>query len=163
MLRIPLVPLKPNVKTQGLFIGLLLIILALTDFVILPTYNQPHSARFYSAVSIVSGFTTLMVFASFFAASCKDPGNLRPLEDSSFLELLHDINPVDLCPECKVIRTARSRHCAICNQCVERFDHHCPWINNCVGIKNHNAFLSFLVSIWVKIVFHISITIYSFQ
>ena len=102
-----------------------------------------------------------MVYMSFFAASCKDPGNLKPLDNYAFLELLHDINPVDLCPECKVIRTARSRHCAICNQCVERFDHHCPWINNCVGIKNHNAFLMFLVSIFIKIVFHMAISIYS--
>lgn len=62
---------------------------------------------------------------------------------------------MDLCPECQVIRTARSRHCAICNQCVERFDHHCPWINNCVGINNHNAFLMFLITIWLKISFHL--------
>ena len=51
-----------------------------------------------------------------------------------------------LCPECEVIRTNRSRHCSICNKCVERFDHHCPWINNCVGVRNHNAFIFFLVS-----------------
>ena len=77
------------------------------------------------------------------------------------MELLKDISPADLCPECKVIRTARSRHCAICNQCVERFDHHCPWVNNCVGINNHNGFLIFLLSIWVKIVFHSYFDTYS--
>lgn len=79
----------------------------------------------------------------------------------NFLELLRDINPADLCPECEVIRSARSRHCAICNECVDRFDHHCPWINNCVGIKNHNAFLMFLLSIWLKIVFHLGVDIFS--
>ena len=54
-----------------------------------------------------------------------------------------------MCPDCEVLRTPRSRHCAICNKCVERFDHHCPWINNCVGIHNHNAFLTFLCSLTI--------------
>ena len=52
-----------------------------------------------------------------------------------------------MCPDCLVLRTPRSRHCAICNRCVERFDHHCPWLNNCVGIHNHNSFLVFLISL----------------
>jgi len=50
-----------------------------------------------------------------------------------------------MCPECEVLRTPRSKHCAICNRCVERFDHHCPWINNCVGVNNHNSFLVFIM------------------
>jgi hypothetical protein len=80
----------------------------------------------------------------------------------TFLQMLRDVNPADLCPTCKVIRSARSRHCSICNQCVERFDHHCPWVNNCVGAGNHNAFLAFLFAIWFKIVFHIGADVYSF-
>jgi hypothetical protein len=57
-----------------------------------------------------------------------------------------------LCPDCEVIRTKRSRHCSICNKCVERFDHHCPWINNCVGTKNHGSFMLFLSSISVTLI-----------
>jgi hypothetical protein len=80
----------------------------------------------------------------------------------TFLQMLRDVNPADLYSTCKVIRSARSRHCSICNQCVERFDHHYPWVNNCVGAGNHNAFLAFLFAISFKIVFHIGADVYSF-
>ena len=45
------------------------------------------------------------------------------------------------------MRTPRSRHCNTCNQCVERYDHHCPWINNCVGVNNHKYFICFLTTL----------------
>ena len=131
------------------------VVLLLNICIILPVLT-PDNRTF----SVISGIVTFFVFLAFFFASCKDAGTLRPIDNFTFLELLRDINPADLCPECQVIRTARSRHCAICNQCVERFDHHCPWINNCVGINNHNAFIMFLVAIWVKIIYHLAVDLY---
>jgi len=66
--------------------------------------------------------------------------------------MLRNFDPVLLCPDCQIIRTARSRHCSICNKCVERFDHHCPWVNNCVGVQNHHYFMQFLSSVVVLLV-----------
>ena len=95
--------------------------------------------------------------------SILDPGFLkrRYVNDDHFFQMLLSYDPSALCPDCKVLRTPRSRHCYQCNKCVDRFDHHCPWINNCVGIKNHNAFLAFLISIWAKIVFHLIVDSFS--
>ncbi|XP_045923660.1 palmitoyltransferase ZDHHC23-B isoform X1 [Micropterus dolomieu] len=45
------------------------------------------------------------------------------------------------CPVCRVVRPPRAGHCRICGVCVLRLDHHCVWINSCVGQANHRSFL----------------------
>ncbi|KAL1006528.1 hypothetical protein UPYG_G00073460 [Umbra pygmaea] len=45
------------------------------------------------------------------------------------------------CPVCRVVRPPRAGHCKICGICVLRLDHHCVWINSCVGQANHRSFL----------------------
>ena len=77
-----------------------------------------------------------------------------------FLKLMQMVDPIQLCPDCLVIRTPRSRHCSTCNRCVERFDHHCPWINICIGQRNHIYFIWFLISIFTTIGFVFASTLY---
>jgi hypothetical protein len=37
------------------------------------------------------------------------------------------------CKKCNSIKPPHSHHCSICKRCIAHMDHHCPWVNNCVG------------------------------
>ncbi|KAI4839554.1 palmitoyltransferase DHHC6 [Plasmodium brasilianum] len=52
--------------------------------------------------------------------------------------------PLSYCSACDVLQLLRSKHCKVCQRCVRTFDHHCPWINNCVAENNRCFFLLFL-------------------
>uniref|UniRef100_H2YDE7 Palmitoyltransferase n=1 Tax=Ciona savignyi TaxID=51511 RepID=H2YDE7_CIOSA len=49
-----------------------------------------------------------------------------------------------VCQRCETYRPPRAHHCKICRRCVRRMDHHCPWVNNCIGELNQKYFIQFL-------------------
>ncbi|KIP03033.1 hypothetical protein PHLGIDRAFT_267793 [Phlebiopsis gigantea 11061_1 CR5-6] len=42
------------------------------------------------------------------------------------------------------VKPLRAHHCRACGTCILKYDHHCPWIGQCVGARNHKFFVNFL-------------------
>lgn len=45
-----------------------------------------------------------------------------------------------VCVICKTHVQEGSKHCCDCNSCIIGFDHHCKWLNNCIGVVNYTIF-----------------------
>lgn len=45
------------------------------------------------------------------------------------------------CKTCQIYKPLRSNHCSRCDNCVEVYDHHCPFVNSCIGKNNYKYFV----------------------
>jgi hypothetical protein len=147
MIRAPLKKISKNNKTVTIYFFLITL-----SYLILWIYCISDVPLDFTLKWITHAFFIISTL-TFFVCWFKDPGYVKKDPNIDFMELFEIFDANQLCPECEVIRTSRSRHCNICNRCVNRFDHHCPWINNCVGGGNNGWFYLYILSTLIFIGF----------
>ncbi|XP_073504447.1 palmitoyltransferase ZDHHC4 isoform X2 [Phyllobates terribilis] len=87
----------------------------------------------------------------FYKCCSSDPGRVTKQNEAFYIRvyeydeiMFHHSNK---CPTCQLMKPARSKHCGVCGSCIQRFDHHCVWVNNCIGALNIRHFLLYLLSL----------------
>mmetsp|Transcript_16093 Transcript_16093/g.11608 ORF Transcript_16093/g.11608 Transcript_16093/m.11608 type:complete len:237 (+) Transcript_16093:1048-1758(+) len=136
----PLQKLEKSLKTLTLYLLMMFLSFLALLFLVLP-YMMNNVWTW-----LIVGWFCLTNLC-FLGSWVRNPGFLQKSDKVSFVKLVEKFDPNMLCPTCEVICTVDSRHCYICNRCVERFDHHCQWINNCVGVNNHGFFFFFILTL----------------
>ncbi|PFH38082.1 DHHC zinc finger domain-containing protein [Besnoitia besnoiti] len=99
------------------------------------------------SVGLLFGLCALTVFACGWVATTLDPIDPIAFESGPYsLKPAPEVHPdMRECDVCGYVNE-RSKHCRVCNKCVDGFDHHCMWINNCVGDRNYKPFFALLVA-----------------
>ncbi|XP_015436142.1 PREDICTED: uncharacterized protein LOC107191591 [Dufourea novaeangliae] len=140
-------PLHP----QQVFGWIVILVIAVNTFAVLTPLIEPCSR---SVFSIVIATIFLTHCCSHLTVLLLDPADPRVRSQPAnkvlpeFDRTKHSrVIENGRCHLCNITTDSkRTKHCSICNKCVARFDHHCKWLNNCIGARNYKAFLVCLIS-----------------
>eukprot|EP00282_Hemiselmis_andersenii_P045429 CAMPEP_0172077214 /NCGR_PEP_ID=MMETSP1043-20130122/16934_1 /TAXON_ID=464988 /ORGANISM="Hemiselmis andersenii, Strain CCMP441" /LENGTH=418 /DNA_ID=CAMNT_0012738143 /DNA_START=92 /DNA_END=1348 /DNA_ORIENTATION=- len=90
-------------------------------------------------------YLSVTVAYNYYMGANTDPG--APPSAGEVGETKGSDGQESMCEKCQAPKPPRTHHCSACGRCVVGMDHHCVFLNNCVGDRNIAYFMRFLL--WV--------------
>ena len=116
-------------------------------------------ARYGAWITVVSALAPALCVTVLFKTAFTDPGVLPRLKRAITAGGSHRgktkevtvastgrVARVRWNDTCGYYQPPRAHHCSVTNDCIERFDHHCPWTGATIGLRNYRAFLTFVTT-----------------
>ncbi|CAD8203286.1 unnamed protein product [Paramecium octaurelia] len=129
-------------------------------------YSNIYAGESYQNI-IYYGVPQLIIWLLLMLIWLSNPGKQIVNQEQSEQDLLKNLFEIlqrydakDICPECVCVKAPRSKHCDICQSCVLVYDHHCPWVDNCIGQNNHFQFYIFVLLLCLDITFTLALQFY---
>lgn len=134
--------------------GVLVFVLEARKLLFVSNYIRPFHV-YIIPLLVIAPYVTL------YRVATSDPGRITEHNLNKYLQLypFDDLIflPRQICRTCHFEKPARSKHCSLCKACIARHDHHCAWVNNCIGYGNTYLFFYFLLSTLILTIYGVFI------
>jgi hypothetical protein len=122
---------------------------------------------FYIILTLALFFTLGELYFTFFTLikDPQDPNCIHSARNLNFVKVLGYpvIDPNSrICGICQVKVKSTTIHCKPCNKCVMEYDHHCNWLNTCIGKRNKLTFVLVLICNCAMALMLSSLSLYQF-
>jgi hypothetical protein len=159
-----------DLSTPALAVGVQVVGLLLVLALPVRFLGLSEGAGVGAAVGIAQAILSCVTLTLFALTACRDPGIL-PRCARVGGQVAGDIRPpakeiliahgravqIRFCDSCNVYQPPGTEHCSVCANCVRRFDHHCPWVCNCIGARNYASFFGFVCSSTLTLLFAVAV------
>jgi len=142
-------PLNKNRIIGNIFIFVVILVFLYIYVTFVVFIWGPSTKDSVFAVAVVFVFHIIFMFLiwCFLTTMLTDPGQVPAFWGFHFGD--HDSKRKRYCLMCNVFKPERCHHCSTCGRCVLNMDHHCPWLNNCIGFWNWKAFILLLIYVLI--------------
>ncbi|EGD78308.1 hypothetical protein PTSG_09375 [Salpingoeca rosetta] len=117
--------------------------------VLAPYIQQETSSLGFAAHVVFTHWLLINIIFNYLMVTITSPGYPPKMRLNDIM-----LQPGEsFCKKCDSVKPVRTHHCSVCKRCVLKMDHHCPWVHNCIGFRNHRYFFLFMAYLWVGCVY----------